>query len=82
MSQNPNMFTLISIGAGTAWVYSIVAVLFPEIFPAGFRGTHGYIAVYLEAATVILTLVILGQMLELRAHAKTNNAIKELLNLV
>ena len=82
ITRNLNMFTLISIGAGTAWVYSIVAVLFPGIFPAAFRGTHGYIAVYLEAATVILTLVILGQMLELRAHARTNNAIKELLNLV
>ena len=82
VTRNLNMFTLISVGAGIAWVYSIVAALFPEIFPEGFRGSHGYVAVYFEAAAVILTLVILGQMLELRAHAKTNNAIKELLNLV
>ena len=82
IKYNLNMFTLISIGAGVAWIYSIVALLFPQIFPESFHNQHGLINVYFEASTVILTLVIMGQVLELRAHAKTNNAIKELLNLV
>lgn len=76
-----NMFTLIGIGAGVAWLFSIVAMLFPDIFPDQFKTHHGTVYVYFEAATVILTLVLLGQLLEARAHGKTNTAIKELLKL-
>jgi P-type Cu+ transporter len=76
-----NMFTLIGIGAGVAWLFSVVALFFPGIFPAQFRSHHGTVYVYFEAATVILTLVLLGQLLEARAHGKTNSAIKELLKL-
>ncbi|QNN42682.1 MULTISPECIES: heavy metal translocating P-type ATPase [Pedobacter] len=76
-----NMFTLIGIGAGVAWCFSIVAILFPGVFPDQFKTHHGTVFVYFEAATVILTLVLLGQLLEARAHGKTNGAIKELLKL-
>ncbi|MCX2584762.1 heavy metal translocating P-type ATPase [Pedobacter sp. MR22-3] len=76
-----NMFTLIGIGAGVAWVFSLVALLFPDFFPDQFKTHHGTVFVYFEAATVILTLVLLGQLLEARAHGKTNSAIKELLKL-
>jgi len=76
-----NMFTLIGIGAGVAWLFSLVALLFPSIFPDQFKTHHGTVYVYFEAATVILTLVLLGQLLEARAHGKTNSAIKELLKL-
>ncbi|WP_111634857.1 heavy metal translocating P-type ATPase [Pedobacter cryoconitis] len=76
-----NMFTLIGIGAGVAWLFSLVALLIPDIFPNQFKTHHGTVYVYFEAATVILTLVLLGQLLEARAHAKTNSAIKELLKL-
>ena len=76
-----NMFTLIGIGAGVAWLFSLVALLFPDIFPYQFKTHHGTVYVYFEAATVILTLVLLGQLLEARAHGKTNSAIKELLKL-
>lgn len=76
-----NMFTLIGIGAGVAWVFSLVALLFPNFFPDQFKTHHGTVFVYFEAATVILTLVLLGQLLEARAHGKTNSAIKELLKL-
>ena len=76
-----NMFTLIGIGAGTAWLFSVIAVLFPGIFPAAFKSHNGTVYVYFEAATVILTLVLLGQLLEARAHGKTNAAIKALLAL-
>ncbi|WP_410478524.1 heavy metal translocating P-type ATPase [Pedobacter gandavensis] len=76
-----NMFTLIGIGAGVAWLFSIVAMLFPDVFPDQFKTHHGTVYVYFEAATVILTLVLLGQLLEARAHGKTNTAIKELLKL-
>ena len=76
-----NMFTLIGIGAGVAWLFSLVALLFPDIFPDQFKTHHGTVNVYFEAATVILTLVLLGQLLEARAHGKTNSAIKELLKL-
>ena len=78
---NPNMFTLIGIGAGIAWVFSVFALLFPELFPDQFRTTEGTVFVYFEAATVILTLVLLGQLLEAKAHSQTNNAVKELLKL-
>jgi len=78
---NLNMFTLIGIGAGVAWIFSIIALLFPDIFPSQFKSESGAVHVYFEAATVILTLVLLGQFLEARAHGKTNSAIKELLKL-
>jgi Cu+-exporting ATPase len=76
-----NMFTLIAIGTGVAWVYSIVATLAPQVFPGAFRDTQGNVAVYFEAAAVIITLVLLGQVLELRARHRTSGAIKALLGL-
>lgn len=78
---NLNMFTLIGIGAGVAWLFSVAGIFFPDIFPAQFRSESGAVHVYFEAATVILTLVLLGQLLEARAHSKTNSAVKELLKL-
>ncbi len=79
---NLNMFTLIGIGTGSAWIFSTVATFIPEIFPVSIKVHGGYPPVYYETTVIILTLVILGQMLELFAHSKTNSAIKELLNLV
>jgi Cu+-exporting ATPase len=76
-----NMFTLIAVGTGTAYIYSVVAVLFPALFPASFRGHDGAVPVYFEAAAVITTLVLLGQVLELRARHETSSAIKALLGL-
>ena len=76
-----NMFTLIGIGAGVAWLFSVIAMIFPEVFPVQFKTHHGTVYVYFEAATVILTLVLLGQLMEARAHGKTNSAIRELLKL-
>jgi Cu+-exporting ATPase len=81
VNRSPNMFTLIAIGAGAAWSYSLIATFFPDIFPASFRGHGGEVAVYFEAAAVITTLVLLGQVLELRARSQTNSAIKMLLGL-
>ncbi len=78
---NLNMFTLIGIGAGAAWLFSVFGMFFPDVFPAQFKTESGAVHVYFEAATVILTLVLLGQVLEARAHGKTNSAIKELLKL-
>ncbi len=78
---NLNMFTLIGIGAGVAWTFSLFGMLMPDFFPAQFRTESGSVHVYFEAATVILTLVLLGQVLEARAHSKTNSAVKELLKL-
>lgn len=78
---NLNMFTLIGIGSGVAWVFSVFALIFPNIFPEQFKTESGNVHVYFEAATVILTLVLLGQLLEARAHSKTNTAVKELLKL-
>lgn len=78
----PNMWTLISIGVGAAYIFSVVALLFPSIFPPQFQDTSGNVHIYFEAVAVILTLVLLGQVLELRAHSKTNSAIKALLGLV
>jgi Cu+-exporting ATPase len=75
------MFTLIAIGVGTAYVYSIIATLFPHLFPQSFRGHNGEVGVYFDAAAVITTLVLLGQVLELRARSKTSRAIKALLGL-
>jgi Cu+-exporting ATPase len=81
VTWNLNMFTLIGLGVGVAYAYSVVAALFPELFPASFRDGEGLVAVYFEAAAVITTLVLLGQVLELRARSQTNEAIKALLNL-
>jgi Cu2+-exporting ATPase len=78
---NLNMFTLIGIGAGVAWLFSLIGMLFPEAFPDQFKTESGTVHVYFEAATVILTLVLLGQLLEAKAHSRTNNALKELLKL-
>ncbi|WP_026914524.1 heavy metal translocating P-type ATPase [Christiangramia portivictoriae] len=81
ITWNLNMFTLIGIGAGVAWTFSVFGMLVPDFFPAQFRTESGTVHVYFEAATVILTLVLMGQVLEARAHSKTNSAIKELLKL-
>ena len=78
---NLNMFTLIGIGAGVAWLFSVFGMFFPDVFPEQFKTESGAVHVYFEAATVILTLVLLGQLLEARAHSKTNSAVKELLKL-
>ncbi len=78
---NLNMFTLIGIGAGVAWLFSVIGMLVPDFFPDQFKTEAGTVHVYFEAATVILTLVLLGQLLEARAHSKTNSAVKELLKL-
>ncbi|MEP2278120.1 heavy metal translocating P-type ATPase [Maribacter sp.] len=78
---NLNMFTLIGIGAGVAWLFSFFAILVPDFFPAQFKTDQGTVHVYFEATTVILTLVLFGQLLEARAHSKTNSAVKELLKL-
>ncbi|MEW6629223.1 MAG: heavy metal translocating P-type ATPase [Pseudomonadota bacterium] len=80
-TRNLNMFTLIAMGTGVAWAYSIVATAAPGIFPSAFRGMGGTVAVYFEAAAVITVLVLLGQVLELRARERTSGAIKALLNL-
>jgi Cu+-exporting ATPase len=80
-SRNLNMFTLIALGTGVAWLYSVVGTVAPGLFPAGLRGPDGAVAVYFEAAAVITVLVLLGQMLELRAREQTSGAIKALLNL-
>ena len=76
-----NMFTLIAIGTGAAWAFSVVATLVPESFPEAFREQSGHVAVYFEAAAVIVTLVLLGQVLELRARSRTGAAIRALLGL-
>jgi P-type Cu+ transporter len=81
LNRSPNMFTLIGLGTGAAYLSSVVATLFPDLFPASFRDMHGAVPVYFEAAAVITTLVLLGQVLELRARQKTSGAIRALLNL-
>jgi Cu+-exporting ATPase len=81
INRHMNMFTLISVGVGVAYGYSLVATIVPSIFPESFRGEHGQVAVYFEAAAVITTLVLLGQVLELRARSRTSSAIKALLGL-
>ncbi len=80
-TRNLNMFTLIALGVGVAWAYSVVATVAPGLFPPAFRGDHGAVAVYFEAAAVITTLVLLGQVLELRAREQTGGAIRALLDL-
>jgi Cu+-exporting ATPase len=81
VNRSLNMFTLIAIGTGTAYIYSVIATLVPDIFPASFRTHSGPVGVYFEAAAVITTLVLLGQVLELRARSQTSSAIKALLGL-
>ena len=81
VGRSLNMFTLIAMGTGVAWVYSVVATLAPGVFPAAFRGPDGAVAVYFEAAAVITVLVLLGQVLELRARERTSGAIRALLDL-
>ncbi len=81
VNRSLNMFTLISLGVAVAYGYSLVATLFPDIFPPSFRGNSGEVAVYFEAAAVIVTLVLLGQVLELKARSQTGAAIKALLGL-
>ena len=78
---SPNMYTLIALGTGVAWVYSMVALLAPSLFPAGFRDMHGRVGVYFESAAVIVTLVTLGDFLELRARRRTGEALRGLLGL-
>src|ERR1700677_3438610 len=80
-SRNLNMFTLIAMGVGVAWAYSVVATVAPDLFPSAFRGAHGAVPVYFEAAAVITTLVLLGQVLELRGREQTGGAIRALLDL-
>jgi Cu+-exporting ATPase len=81
ITRNLNMFTLIGLGVAVAYGYSVVAVLLPDLFPAAFRDVNGHVAVYFEAAAVIVALVLLGQVLELRARSRTGAAIKALLGL-
>lgn len=79
---SPNMYTLIALGTGVAWVYSAVAFALPGLFPLGMRDMHGHVAVYFESAAVIVTLVTLGDFLELRARRRTGDALRGLLGLV
>jgi len=79
--RNPNMFTLIAMGVGVAYLYSAVATLAPQIFPASLQGSHGQPGVYFEAAAAIIVLVLLGQVLELKARSRTSSAIRALLDL-
>ena len=81
VSRNFNMFTLVGIGTGVAWLFSVIALLFPNVFPDQFKTEAGTVFVYFEAAVVILTLVLLGQLLEAKAHSQTSGAIKALLKL-
>ncbi|MFN3828324.1 MAG: copper-transporting P-type ATPase [Micavibrio sp.] len=81
INHNLNMFTLIAMGTGVSWLYSMVAVLAPDVFPENFRSEHGVVSVYFEAATVITVLVLMGQVLELKAREQTSGAIKALLKL-
>ncbi|MBT8453624.1 MAG: heavy metal translocating P-type ATPase, partial [Deltaproteobacteria bacterium] len=80
-NRSLNMFTLIGLGVSVAYGYSVVATLIPQIFPPSFRGAGGEVAVYFEAAGMIVTLILLGQVLELRARSQTGTAIKKLLGL-
>ena len=78
---NLNMFSLIGLGAGAGFIYSVVALFFPSLFPDALLGHHGQVALYFESVAVILTLVLLGQLMEAKAHSRTNSAIKELIKL-
>jgi Cu2+-exporting ATPase len=81
INWNLNMFTLIGIGTGVAFLFSIVGLLFPSVFPAQFKNMNGTVHLYFEATAVVLTLVLLGQLLEAKAHSRTSGAIKELMKL-
>ena len=81
VNRSPNMFTLIGMGTGVAYAYSVIATLFPRIFPESLRGMSGYPDVYFEAAAAITTLVLLGQVMELRARSRTSAALRALLDL-
>ena len=81
VNRSLNMFTLIGLGVGVSYVYSVIAALLPGVFPAGFRDHHGTVGVYFEAAGTIVTLILLGQVLELRARSRTGAAIRKLLGL-
>jgi Cu+-exporting ATPase len=81
VNRHPNMFTLIALGTGVAFLYSVVAVLLPGLFPASFRHADGSVDLYFEAAAVIVTLVLMGQVMELRARSRTSQAIRALLGL-
>jgi Cu+-exporting ATPase len=81
VNRSLNMFTLIALGTGTAYLYSVIAVLFPQVFPSSFRTMGGGVPIYFEAAAAITTLVLLGQVLELRARSRTSTAIRSLLKL-
>ena len=81
VNRSPNMFTLISVGVGAAYLFSLAAILFPTLFPESYRTAGGHVPVYFESAAVIVTLVLLGQVLELRARARTGDAIRSLLAL-
>ena len=81
VNRSPNMFTLIGMGTGVAYIYSVIATLFPQIFPESLRGMGGYPDVYFEAAAAITTLVLLGQVMELRARSRTSAALRALLDL-
>src|SRR2546430_12897269 len=81
LNRSLNMFTLIGLGIAVAYVYSVIAALVPQIFPASFRDHMGNVPVYFKAAAVITTLVLLGQVLELKARSATSTAIKSLLGL-
>ena len=76
VNRSLNMFTLIALGVSVSYVYSVVATLFPGLFPAGFRDAHGEVGVYFEVAAAIVTLILLGQVLELRARSQTGTAIR------
>ena len=79
--RSPNMWTLITLGVGAAFIFSVLALIFPGIFPAQFKDAQGNVHLYFEASAVILSLVLLGQVMELRAHSKTSSAIRSLLSL-
>ena len=81
ISMNLNMFTLIGIGTGVAFAFSVFGLLYPGVFPEEFKTDTGSVHLYFEATAVILTLALLGQLLEARAHSQTSGAIKALLNL-
>src|SRR4029079_15064813 len=81
VNRSPNMFTLIALGTGVAYSYSVVATFFPGIFPSSFRGHGGQVGIYFEVSAAIVVLVLLGQVLELHARSQTSSAIKALLGL-
>ncbi len=81
VNHSPNMWTLIALGVGAAYGFSVVATITPGLFPSAFRDAHGHVGVYFEAAAVIIVLVLLGQILELRARERTSGAIKALLEM-